>query len=188
MISFSHDEIQQERQKGYIDPKKIRYVFTDGSAYKNGSKHCVGGYGVFWGLEDPRNVSIPVLKHPVTNNICELKAILHALQNMKISFDHPIYIISDSKYCIQCFTEWYYRWKINNWKTSFGKPIKNKELIQLILAEIQRHKHRVYFKHVFSHTHKKDFFSVGNHHADQLAAAGTQQALLLINTDKKEKC
>ena len=43
-----------------------------------------------------------------------------------------INIVSDSEYTIKACTEWIKKWKTNNWKTSTGGDVKNRELIESI--------------------------------------------------------
>ncbi|GAG54490.1 unnamed protein product, partial [marine sediment metagenome] len=38
----------------------------------------------------------------------------------------------DSKYSVDCLTEWHHNWKNNGWVTS--EPVKNVELIRAILG------------------------------------------------------
>lgn len=54
----------------------------------------------------------------------------------KVSVDQDIQIFTDSKYSMNCVTEWYRNWENNGWKTS-GKDVKNKDLIQAIRAKIE---------------------------------------------------
>ena len=42
-------------------------------------------------------------------------------------------------------------------------------LVKIIYERISHYSNQIFFKHVFSHTGKEDFFSKGNDHADKLA-------------------
>lgn len=114
-------------------------VWTDGSAVGNGSADCRGGIGVFWAPDHPDNVSerytAERLGRRVTNNAMELLSIYRALQLYLARYPEqeqapPLTIISDSTYCINCFTKWCVIWSRNQWKTNAGKPIENQALIQ----------------------------------------------------------
>ena len=124
------------------------YVFTDGSCVNNGKKGSYGGYGVFFGKKDLRNLSIRFdSDEVVTNNKAELTAILECLKLL-----HPgekWYVVSDSEYSINCITKWYYGWRKNGWKTAKGKQVKNRDLIEDILKKLEIL--NIKFLHVNSH-------------------------------------
>ena len=61
-----------------------------------------------------------------TNNRMELKAVIEALKEMKDN--SQISLFSDSKYVIDGITKWIKNWKINDWKTTNKKEIKNLDL------------------------------------------------------------
>lgn len=118
-------------------------VFCDGSCVGNGKLGAKGGVGVYFGLNDPRNVSTG-FPGKQTNNRAELYAILAALDStsslLSLNRDfqyQPLHIKTDSKYCINCLTEWWKNWERNGWKTSDKKQVENKELIQKIIEEIR---------------------------------------------------
>jgi ribonuclease HI len=51
------------------------HVYTDGACSRNGKDGAVAGIGIFFGINDPRNVSKKI-KGKQTNNIAELTAII----------------------------------------------------------------------------------------------------------------
>ena len=65
-------------------------VYVDGSSVSSRCGVRVGGAGVFWGLDDPRNVFLPLKfvvddlgrRTEVTNNRAELVAAIVAVQNV----------------------------------------------------------------------------------------------------------
>jgi ribonuclease HI len=61
-------------------------------------------------------------------------------------------------------------WKAKNWKKADGSPVKNVDLLLLLDACMK--KRVVTFKHVRAHTGKKDWASIHNDLADQLAKKG----------------
>ena len=66
-----------------------------------------------------------------TNNIMELTAVIKALEKLKeINYNtHAhICIFTDSNYVKNGISSWVKNWVKNNWKTSTGQPVKNKEL------------------------------------------------------------
>ena len=80
-------------------------VYTDGSCYGNGKDNSFGGYGVYFGPNDKRNISISI-NGRCTNNIAELSAIIHAIKILKsdLELNKSILIVTDSEYSIRCFT------------------------------------------------------------------------------------
>ena len=61
-----------------------------------------------------------------TNNRMELMAVIMALKS--IENIECIILFSDGKYVIDGITKWIEKWKINNWKSSNKKPVKNVDL------------------------------------------------------------
>jgi ribonuclease HI len=145
-------------------------VFTDGSTLNNQCpENRVGGMGVFFGDNDPRNVSKPLVKN-ATNQRAELKACILALK--KCNSQDEINIYTDSKYVIGCMTEWISNWKKNNWKKSDGSEIKNIKLIKKLYSLVSDR--NIKFIHVKAHTKKPSDseiynFLYGNMMADKLA-------------------
>ncbi|MDR3355594.1 MAG: ribonuclease HI [Spirochaetaceae bacterium] len=65
-----------------------------------------------------------------TNNRMELLAVIKALKYIaakNFSINH-ITVHTDSQYVEKGMTEWILRWKINGWKNSDRKPVKNMDL------------------------------------------------------------
>jgi len=164
----------------------IQYIYIDGSCLNNGTKKSCGGYGVFFGDDDPRNVSKHLLKNTIvtkiTNNTAELMACLEALTILE---ENPTnkknIIVTDSRYLYQSCIEWIPVWEKNNWKKSDGKIVDNLELIKSI-----REKHKKVkplLKHVNSHrdepidkTSLEWTFWYGNMKADLLATQASHLA------------
>lgn len=46
-------------------------------------------------------------------------------------------IVTDSKYAIQCCTEWFLNWRRNNWHNASNKPVENKDLIMKIIDMLE---------------------------------------------------
>jgi len=157
-------------------------IYTDGSCFRNNTeyKKRKAGIGVYWGKNDPRNISKSLPEeYKKTNNVAELLAISHALDGIKNEeckhSDYHIY--SDSKYSINSITKWIYQWKKNNWKKKNGGKIKNLELIQDIhfkYIELSK-KCKIRFYYVEAHTNNNDINSLGNKEADKLAKDGASR-------------
>jgi ribonuclease HI len=77
---------------------------------------------------------------------------------------------TDSKYAIDCVTNWFVNWRKRGWKNAQGKPVENKELIEEILKIIDdRYLCRAMtnFEWVKGHVGHPE-----NEEADRLAVAG----------------
>ena len=174
-ITSSHDEKESEKGIGsdlsvseelsFRENNYDEIIYTDGSS-KNGK----GGYGIV--RISPNNEvttmkgHLPCNLYPkATNNQSELYAILTALNETKEY--SKVLIYSDSMYCINSLTKWWYSWKLNGWQTSTGKDVLNKELIESILSLMSTQNRTVEFKHVLGHSGNPN-----NELADRLANEG----------------
>lgn len=147
------------------DEAGFTVVWTDGSSRGNGQDTAVAGVGVFFGLDDPRNVAERLAGARQTNQRAELTAIIRALEG--VSSEADVIIKSDSQYSISCFTQWHQGWARNGWKNSKKQPVENKDLVQKGLALIQRRSGKTRLVKVKAHVG-----ILGNEMADQLANAG----------------
>ena len=162
-----HQPHQIQKMSAQID------VYTDGSCIHNGKPNAKAGIGVYFGENDPRNVSKRVIGKQ-SNNTGELTAIITALTILKqeIQSGTKVVIHTDSEYSIKCMTT--YGRKLE--KQGFLQEVPNIELIKQGLSLLRSN---VSFHHVFSHTGKQDAHSIGNEHADALAskAIGVEPAV-----------
>jgi ribonuclease HI len=144
------------------DANDTYYVFSDGNCKRNGSVNCIAGYSVLF-TEDPNsslykfNCTKVIVANP-TNNKAELSGIKKICKtiydNYKEFYNKKIIICTDSNYSINCVTTWYLNWIENDWITSKGEPVKNKELISSIVYLINKLKKAniiISFQHVNSH-------------------------------------
>ncbi|KAK1967514.1 RnaseH-domain-containing protein [Colletotrichum eremochloae] len=147
-------------------------VYTDGSSLGNGTPGSVAGVGVYFGPNDPRNVSERLEGKPQTNQRAELTAILRALQLSPLT--QSLLILTDSSYSVKCVKEWYEIWKKNEWKTSAG-DVKNKDLILAVREEVAKRDAagaKTDIEWVKGHNNDP-----GNVAADRLAVAGARIGL-----------
>ena len=111
-------------------------AYTDGACSGNPG---IGGWGVV--LLAEKNSTIMKRRElsggsiNTTNNQMELTAAIQSLKALKKPA--KISIITDSSYVKNGITEWLYNWKMNNWKTSSKKDVKNKTL-WLELEELEK--------------------------------------------------
>ena len=119
-------------------------IYTDGACSGNPGK---GGWAAII-LDNSANQSrISGSEKNTTNNRMELMAPIMALK--KIKEESEITIFTDSKYVKDGITGWIKKWKLNNWKNSNKKPVKNKDL--WIKLDNSCQKHKVKWKWVKAH-------------------------------------
>ena len=160
----------------------ITIVFTDGCCINNGKKgeKILGGYGIFFGFNDPRNLAEPYYDEP-TNNKAELYAIIKSIMIMEDTLisdkKHKLFIFTDSDYSLKSFTKWAKDWEKNGWKKSDGGNIKNIELIKTGFTLYKKYKSQIKIIKVKAHTGKNDAVSVYNDMADKFANQGAEKML-----------
>ena len=122
-------------------------IYTDGACSGNPGK---GGWAAVI-LDGKNQSSISGSENKTTNNRMELMAPIMALKKIKIKSEIIIY--TDSRYVKDGITEWIKKWKLNNWKSSNKKPVKNKDL--WIKLDNHCQKHNVSWKWVKAHAGNK---------------------------------
>ena len=137
-------------------------IYTDGACSGNPGKG--GGWAAII-LDDSNQSSISGSESNTTNNRMELIAPIMALK--KIKKKSEITIITDSRYVKDGITEWIQKWRINGWKNSNKKPVKNKDL--WIKLDESCKKHKVIWKWIKAHAEDKF-----NNLADELAVSKTK--------------
>ncbi len=115
-----------------VKPCRVE-VYTDGSADDKGR----GGWAAL--LRYGRHEKlISGAEKNTTNNRMELTAALMALRALKRPCE--VHLYTDSEYLKKAFTEgWLERWQKNGWRTAAKTPVKNKDLWEVLLAEVARH-------------------------------------------------
>ena len=157
----------------------ILKVFTDGACSNNGKVNAKAGIGIYFGSNDPRNVSKRVPSElRQTNNVAELLAIIEVFSILKdeIKLYEKIIIYSDSKYSIRWGGEYgskceKYKWenKVHSGGSSrSNSPIPNFELGKKLYL-LCKSNPNVILKHIHAHTGLIDELSLGNEEADKLA-------------------
>jgi len=136
-------------------------VYTDGSCLENPGK---GGWAAIIIIDKQKKIFSGNQKN-TTNNRMELMAPIMALK--KIRKKSEITIFTDSKYVKDGITDWIKKWKVNNWKSSNKKPVKNKDL--WIKLDNVCLKHKVTWKWVKAHAGNKY-----NNLVDELAVSKTK--------------
>ena len=141
------------------------YVYTDGACSNNGRDNALAGIGIFFGINDNRNISKKI-EGKQTNNIAELTAIIenyYIIEN-DILNGKKIAIVSDSEYALKCVSSYGEKCYKKGWNID----IPNKELVKTAY-EMYKDKLNIQFIHIKAHTHNTDIHSFGNDNADKLA-------------------
>jgi ribonuclease HI len=145
------------------------YVYTDGSCIGNGSKNAKAGIGIYFGPNDPRNIS-KLLTHPKkTNNTAELTALLEAFTIIEpdLKNNKKITIYTDSTYSIKCLSGYGKKQELSNW----SNDIPNKVLVKTLYTSYKPYLgSTLLVKHIEAHTGLSDIHSLGNEQADLLAS------------------
>ena len=136
-------------------------IYTDGACAGNPGK---GGWAAII-INSQNKLSISGSENNTTNNRMELMAPIMALKKIKGKSDITIY--TDSKYVKDGITDWIKSLKLNNWKSSNKKPVKNKDLWVKLDNACQ--KHRISWKWVKAHSDNKY-----NNLVDELAVSETK--------------
>jgi ribonuclease HI len=131
----------------------------------NGKYNAIAGIGIFFGINDHRNISKKI-EGKQTNNTAELTAIIETYNIIEndIINGKKIIIVSDSKYAILCVSSYGEKCYKKNWNIE----IPNKELVKTAY-ELYKDKPNIQFMHIKAHTNNTDIHSFGNDNADKLA-------------------
>jgi ribonuclease HI len=108
-------------------------IFTDGACRGNPGP---GGWGAILCYKNTEKY-LKGGENPTTNNRMELTAVIKAIAALKKPCN--IKITTDSQYVRKGITEWIYKWKKNNWRTSNKKPVKNIDLWQQLDNAVKQH-------------------------------------------------
>ncbi|KAJ5405637.1 hypothetical protein N7465_006921 [Penicillium sp. CMV-2018d] len=121
-------------------------IYTDGACLENGGQNpragCCFVYGSPHGyarfpLEKQGPTGIP---GPQTSNRAELRAVIAATRYRYWVGEgcRCLVIATDSEYVVEGMTKWVQGWIRNGWRTSTRVPVKNKDLWQCLLGEVER--------------------------------------------------
>ena len=106
---------------------KVR-IFTDGACSENPGP---GGWAAVFNYEDKCD-TISGNEIATTNNRMELRAVIESFKKIlseKPKRDVEFELYSDSAYVVNSINNgWIAKWKQNNWKTTKGEDVKNRDL------------------------------------------------------------
>ncbi len=148
-------------------------VFTDGACSGNGRQGAKAGFAVWFPEHKEWSVSkrIPDT-HAQTNQRAELSGIHEAavILDKQGCYNEDVVIYTDSDYSIKCLTVWLNGWVARGWKTSEGKLVLHRDLIESTSSTLSKFK-SYRFHHVRAHTGGGDDLSVNNDVVDRMARA-----------------
>jgi len=142
-------------------------IFTDGGCEPNPGQ-AGSGMAIYRSENGKAHISELWygLYNPMgTNNTAELNALYQALKMAKIESEQgkSVAIFCDSKYSIQCVTQWAIGWEKKGWKKAGGE-IKNLDVIKPMFALHQTLKNKIHVLHVNGHVGVE-----GNELADRMS-------------------
>lgn len=100
-------------------------LYTDGSCLKNPGDGGFCGYGIH---NDKVIFKTCGCESKTTNNIMEMKAVIHGIKKANVNGWIEYTIYTDSQYVMNGITKWIKGWQKKGWKTATGSDVKNKEL------------------------------------------------------------
>lgn len=140
-------------------------IYTDGACSQNPGP---GGWAAILMYRGVEKV-ITGGENETTNNRMELLAVINGLTALKEGCIVKLY--SDSAYVVNAVqNDWLFAWFHNGWRTADKKPVKNRELWEILLAQLSRH--RVEFVKVKGHADNEY-----NNRCDALARAEVEKLI-----------
>ena len=132
-------------------------IYTDGACIGNPGP---GGWAFVIKYSNGETKEFSGSEKYTTNNKMELTAAIKAIKYFKKKIIINVY--TDSKYLKDGITIWIKKWKLNGWKTSNKKKVKNSDLWKLLEEKI--HNHEIHWTWVKGHDE-----NILNEKADMLA-------------------
>jgi len=147
-------------------------IFTDGACSKNGKKNSKAAWACWFPEHKKLSDSGRVPDSDIqTNQRAELMAIFKAIEIALKSFspnETSLTIYTDSMYSKNCLTSWLPGWVAKEWKTTQGKDVCHRDLIEQLSLNLSKFK-SYNIIHVLAHTQNQDDNSKNNDIVDKMA-------------------
>jgi ribonuclease HI len=126
--------------------KETFLIYTDGACLDNGQANAKAGWACVFRPEDG-GLTGRLENHgpfgdsaPQTSNRAELRAVIGALRFRYWVGEgfSTLVVATDSDYVVKSATEWVSGWIIKGWKTAKGASVKNRDLWEALLGEVEQ--------------------------------------------------
>ncbi|KAF5026350.1 hypothetical protein F66182_1558 [Fusarium sp. NRRL 66182] len=149
-VGISHDATPKVTRFIHRNDPKTMLIYTDGCCLNNGQADPKAGWAfVFRPQTSFANACVSGRlenkgpfgdDHSQTSNRAELRAVIGALgfRYWKGEGFSTLVFATDSEYVVEGATKWVRSWLRKGWKTSKGAEVKNKDLWEALLGEVER--------------------------------------------------
>jgi ribonuclease HI len=118
----------------------VMEIYVDGGCRGNGQPGSIGAaaavFKLRYGGQEVWTSRLASYPRP-TNQRAEISAIILALEQALEKYDGldgspwlDVTIYSDSRYAVDCMTNWVYKWVRNGWRNAAGQEVANRDLIE----------------------------------------------------------
>lgn len=126
-IAFEDKVLEKKQPHDDVDEDTV-VLYTDGACSGNPG---AGGWASILTFKGKEKI-LSGGERETTNNRMELMAVIQGLEAVKSG--SKVKVFSDSAYVVNAFNQnWISNWKANNWRTSGGSEVSNKELWKRLL-------------------------------------------------------
>jgi ribonuclease HI len=147
-------------------------VWTDGAC--RGNPGPGGWAAILVAPGSPQPVELSGGERHTTNNRMEFTAAIEGLRALPSGSD--VCVVTDSLLMLKSMTLWVDGWRRRGWNTAAGAPVKNRDLVEALDAELARHA-SVRWHWVRGHeTGAAHAHKALNDRADRLAVAASHAA------------
>lgn len=108
-------------------------IFTDGACRGNPGP---GGWAALLRIGDSEKL-VSGATAQTTNNRMELQAAIEGLKQLRRPC--AVKLTTDSEYVRKGVIDWMANWKRNGWRTAQKKPVKNRDLWEVLDALVEQH-------------------------------------------------